>query len=118
VPSSTPRVCGRWVVILPGLMFGKVLGLMTLNLIALCTPSLRQVLEHEEADRTSGFCESDGRSGEIGCRACNGNSTWVVVFPTRQMKVQTPNQPDAVNPARAPRFQVGLEWREVTDPRR
>jgi len=29
---------------------------------------------------------------------------------------QMPNKPDAVNPAIAPRFQVGREWRGVTDP--
>src|SRR6185503_12924049 len=28
----------------------------------------------------------------------------------------TPNQPDAVNPAIAPRFQTGYQWRGVTDP--
>ena len=35
-------------VILPGLIFGKVLGLMVINLIAVCTPPLRRVFEDEE----------------------------------------------------------------------
>src|SRR4051794_36489471 len=30
----------------------------------------------------------------------------------------TPNQPDAVNPAIAPWFQAGRQWRGVTDPHR
>ena len=35
-------------VILPGLILGKVLGLMTINLIAVCTPPLRRIFEDEE----------------------------------------------------------------------
>ena len=35
-------------VILPGLVFGKVLGLMSINLIAVCTPPLRRIFEDEE----------------------------------------------------------------------
>jgi hypothetical protein len=29
-----------------------------------------------------------------------------------------PNQPDAVNPAMARRFQIGRQWRGITDPDR
>ncbi len=35
-------------VIVPGLILGKVLGLMAVNLIAFCTPPLRRVFEEEE----------------------------------------------------------------------
>ena len=34
------------------------------------------------------------------------------------IKPESPNQPDAVNPAIGPRFQVGRQWRGVTDPHR
>ena len=37
-------------VILPGLLFGKVLGLIIINLIAFLTPSLRRIFEEEVSE--------------------------------------------------------------------
>jgi hypothetical protein len=49
--SGLLRTESLWplVVILPAVMFGKVLGLMASNLIALCIPAFRRAFEDEEA---------------------------------------------------------------------
>ena len=38
------------IIILPGLLFGKTIGLITMNLIAYVTPPLRQIFEAEVAE--------------------------------------------------------------------
>jgi hypothetical protein len=60
------------------------------------------------------------RRGSCGQRASGGTRRYHQIPPQRSSFAmrRTPNQPDAVNPAIAPWFQVGRQWRGVTDPHR
>jgi hypothetical protein len=102
--------------LLPGLLLGKVVGLMVINVIALCIPRLRQIFENEEAQTgCHGLFESDGRFGESSCRACDRHCTWLVSFPALQMRYKKPNQPTAPNPVITVLFQIGHPRRRVGD---